>query len=130
MATGVEAAGLCLAAFSIALECIVYYQKVKEIWQYRQILEEFRGDVETESVIFRTTLTLLDFAQQSRFGGSQMAVRLFSECAESIGRICVKMTAILKEIALKLQSYEQTKVRAYTLPKPELFVDFVIGRGV
>ena len=63
MVTGVETAGLVLAAFPLVVAAIQQYRKglepLKDWWRYRTKFLEFAGNISTQRLIFEENVELL-----------------------------------------------------------------------
>ena len=116
MITGVETAGLVLAAFPIAIECVKYYvdaaSKVKQMRNHRTVLSQLAREVKAEMTIFKNSRNrLLQLAGENPISGATTrGTSLDPDSISSIVDICKDLIDILEELRDKFEKYERTKV--------------------
>ena len=109
MVSGIEAIGVSLAAFSLLLQCLgCFYDAAEGVYHYKTLLQQFRDDITTEETIFNGTIASLELAlgRQSGFGRAANTTPRYSECINSIARVCTEMTTILNKLSLKFEKYK------------------------
>jgi len=125
MATGIETAGLILAAFPILIQGLDIYISsadiVKEMWQYRIALKQFRRAIDMEGCKFDNTwYTLLELAGEDADAAgkppwsasleAKLLAHLRSSSVTSFVDACVELNLILEELIRKFKGYEKDKV--------------------
>jgi len=125
MVTGVETAGLVLAAFPIAIECVKYYveaaSKMKEMCNHRAVLRQLAREVKAEMTIFKNSWNrLLQLPEENlksavtADGTSNVKAESLShldlDSVSSIVDICEDLLDILEELKHKFEKYERTTV--------------------
>jgi len=122
MVTGIETAGLVLAAFPIVVEGLKYYiscaRKVKEISRHRDVLRQFMRDIKTEMTIFEDTWYQLTGCDPFQVKAGKLPdswvptlpAHLRSNSIDSIEIVCEGMKDVLEGLQQKFQKYEQKEV--------------------
>jgi len=116
MVTGIETAGLVLAAFPVVLEGLKYYidctKQVKDIRRHRVVLNRFMRDIKTEMTIFEDTWNRFTGYKLPDGGVPKLPTHLHTNLIDSIENVCQGMKDVLEILQQKLQKYEQTEVCA------------------
>lgn len=126
MVTGVETAGLVLAAFPILMQCLNVYvssaQKVREMRRYRRVLRQFRRAIDMENCKFENTwYALVELAGEnpSTIGelpwGAGVKARLLAQLrpasVRNFAEACEELNEILEQLNSQFTAYRQDRVR-------------------